>query len=248
MTELLLAALCLACGVAWTEFREWLPWIAKKIIAQAVAALPSLSRERMHEELAAELAVVPGRLSPLAFACSVWWGLWKTALLARAKSSASKYAVRLTDVVLGCILIVFAAPMLALTLLATALGSRTLGLRRTPCAGRNGEPFLLLRFHTRDPLTGQETTCGGFVRRSALEWLPVLFNVVRGDMSLVGPPPSGPRPPNCRLAGFKPGLAWFRSGSWEEVDDFGKSAFKTIQTYFRVLGEEITVALFRPRK
>ena len=248
MTELLLAAVCLACGVAWAELREWLPWLAKKVIAQAVAALPSSSRERMHEELAAELSIVPGKLSPLAFACSVWWGLWRTALLARAEASASRYAVRLTDIVLGCVLIVLVAPTLAVTLLATALGSRTLGLRRTPCAGRNGEPFLLLRFHTRDLLTGHETTSGRLVRRCALNWLPALFNVVRGDMSLVGPPPSGPRPPNCRLVGFKPGLAWFRSGSWEEVDDFGKSAFKTIRTYFRVLYGEISVTLFPPRK
>lgn len=248
MTELLLAAICLACGVAWAELREWLPWLAKRIIAQAVTALPPESQERMREELAAELAIVPGKLSPLVFACSVWWGLWRTALIARADAAVSQYALRLTDVVLGCVLIVWVAPMFALTLVATGLGSRTFGLRRTPCAGRNNEPFLLLRFHTRDPITGDETSCGRFVRRCALDWLPALFNVVRGEMSLVGPPLSGPRPPNCRLLAFKPGLAWFRTGSWEAVDDFGKSPFKSIRTYFQVLYSEVCATLFRPPK
>ena len=246
MTELLLAALCLACGIAWAELREWLPLLARKVIAQAVAALPRETQERMHEELAAEVAIIPGKLSPFVFACSVWWGFWRTALIARADTSASRYALRMTDVVLSSLLVVWVAPMLALTLFATAIGSGVLGLRRTPCVGRNNVPFILFRFHTRNPRTGAETLCGRYVRRYALDWLPALFNVVRGEMSLVGPPPSGPRPATCRLLGFKPGLAWFRTGSWEDIDEFGKSAFKTLQTYFRVLYAEVCGNLFRP--
>ena len=118
MTELLLAALCLACGIAWAELREWLPLLARKVIAQAVAALPRETQERMHEELAAEVAIIPGKLSPFVFACSVWWGFWRTALIARADTSASRYALRMTDVVLSSLLVVWGAPRLALPLFA----------------------------------------------------------------------------------------------------------------------------------
>jgi lipopolysaccharide/colanic/teichoic acid biosynthesis glycosyltransferase len=83
------------------------------------------------------------------------------------------------------------------------LGSPVLFRQRRP--GRRGEPFTILKFRTmRDAPTGttaavddpdriedrdRTTAIGAFLRRTSLDELPELWNVLRGDMSLVGPRP-----------------------------------------------------------
>lgn len=66
-------------------------------------------------------------------------------------------------------------------------------------AGCRGEPFRILKFRTLthepdDPThpSAHTTRIGGFLRRWALDELPQLWNVLRGDMSLVGPRPTLP--------------------------------------------------------
>jgi lipopolysaccharide/colanic/teichoic acid biosynthesis glycosyltransferase len=91
------------------------------------------------------------------------------------------------------------APVLLLIALAVrrSLGSPV--LFRQIRAGRNGEPFELLKFRTmtaaRDgagqllPDEQRLTRLGGWLRSTSLDELPELINVLRGDMSLVGPRP-----------------------------------------------------------
>ena len=123
-----------------------------------------------------------------------------------------RYAKRTADLLIAGTALVVLSPLIALTALAVRLRLGSPVLYRQQRIGRGGEAFAVLKFRTmahdrrgdepRHAWSGDDrrrthksdhdprhTDLGRFLRRTSLDELPQLWNVLRGDMSVVGPRP-----------------------------------------------------------
>lgn len=118
----------------------------------------------------------------------------------RGLSPAQAGLKRAFDLLVAGLLLVPAAPLIAVGWLVATVETRRSGIFRQSRIGRDGVPFEVMKLRTMRPVTGIDTvvtargdvriTRGGAVlRRFKLDELPQLVNVVRGQMSLVGPRP-----------------------------------------------------------
>jgi lipopolysaccharide/colanic/teichoic acid biosynthesis glycosyltransferase len=112
---------------------------------------------------------------------------------------------RTIDVLVAALALTLLSPLLASIAVGVKATSRGPVLFRQERIGRGGRPFRLYKFRSMiadAPSRGPQLTVrddprvtrfGRFLRRTKLDELPQLFNVLRGDMSLVGPRPEVPK-------------------------------------------------------
>ena len=135
------------------------------------------------------------------------------------RSSSYTMAKRALDLVGASVLLVALAPLFGLVALCVWLDDGRPLLFTQTRAGHRGHPFRIYKFRTltqepEDPTrpAAHTTRVGPFLRRWALDELPQLWNVLRGEMSLVGPRPTLPEqveqygPHERRRLQVRPGL------------------------------------------
>lgn len=108
---------------------------------------------------------------------------------------------RFFDIVLTVPAVIMLLPAFVLLIVIIRLGSRGPAIFTQQRAGRGGKAFTFYKFRTMrtdvdpygpSPKAGDDprlTRIGRFLRETSLDELPQLFNVLKGDMSLVGPRP-----------------------------------------------------------
>jgi lipopolysaccharide/colanic/teichoic acid biosynthesis glycosyltransferase len=133
----------------------------------------------------------------------------------RAVESKARFLAlkRVVDVIVSGLSVIALSPVLLITAVAIALTSKGPILFRQTRHGRDNAPFTLYKFRSmyvdRQDVSGiahtvehdpRVTNVGRFIRRWYIDELPQLFNVLKGDMSIVGP---RAQVMNMRAAGVK---------------------------------------------
>ena len=177
------------------------------------------------------------------------------------------------DILAGSLALIVFLPVMALCAAIIKLTSRGPLIYRQVRVGKDGEPFTMLKFRTMyadaEAATGAVWAADNdprvipacrWMRRSHVDELPQLINVVRGDMSLIGPRPERPEilaelekqyPDVRRRLGVRPGitgLAQIRNGYDTTVEAFREKLKADLEylerrnwlTEFRILAATVT--------
>lgn len=131
----------------------------------------------------------------------------------------------MTDLLISVPAIILLMPLFLLLGIAVAADSRGGIVYRQQRVGRHRKPFSIYKFRSMHPAQGETslsltvgdtdrriTRCGHWMRKYKLDELPQLFNVLKGEMSLVGPRPEVPEyvnlytPEQLRVLSIKPGI------------------------------------------
>lgn len=118
---------------------------------------------------------------------------------------ANKFVKRLFDIIGSLISIIVFSPVMILTAVITKITSPGPIIFKQERIGLNRKSFVMYKFRSMKVQKGEEekgqwttendprkTRFGNFIRKTSIDELPQLFNVLKGDMSLVGPRPERP--------------------------------------------------------
>jgi lipopolysaccharide/colanic/teichoic acid biosynthesis glycosyltransferase len=188
--------------------------------------------------------------------------------------------LRVLDRVLAVVGLVVTSPLMALCALAVRLSGSRGVLYRGARVGQGGAIFTMVKFRTLKPeaetrigpfygeeltrmTASEQTRVGRVLRASKLDELPQLWNVLRGEMSIVGPRPIRPLffeelateiPAYWQRLVVPPGITGFaqlrltREMTWAEklAHDFEYIADRSLRLYFEVVAETVWLVLSRP--
>lgn len=156
------------------EIKDWTPWVIKRLVNFAVRKLADEQQGRYEEEWLSHINEIPGEIGKLVAALGFYFA-------AQKMSSRIGVRKRALDVLLSLSFILFEFPLiLMITTVIKARDGGPIFIREK--RRWNNQTFSLLKFRTMSD-DGQCTNLGQFLRRSRLDEIPILFNILRGDLS-----------------------------------------------------------------
>lgn len=166
---------------------------------------------------------------------------------------------RIFDTVAALAALVVLSPALLLIAIAVKITSPGPILHRAQRTGRDGVPFELLKFRSMVVSSGgpaitragdsRVTPLGRILRGSKLDELPQLVNVLRGDMSLVGPRPEDPRytalydAAQRRILSYRPGITSAASLQYRDEESMIEGDDWEEQYVQRIMPEKLRIDL-----
>jgi lipopolysaccharide/colanic/teichoic acid biosynthesis glycosyltransferase len=242
LTKFLLAVLTLGVlPMVQQELYGWCFSLAEWLLQRAARSFPKGIRERYEAEWLGDLDMLRGRNL-----YALYWAIrtvMHRSDLRRAVHSRAVFeqaATRAVDLTVATLALVLLAPLFATIALVIKLTSGGPVFHREERVGLRGRYFTALTYRTTvdvdadrvldllhqrseiaEPLSERlfklrSTSIGRFLRDNGLDSLPLFLNVLKGEMSLVGPKAPLPHEPNHHLEG-RPGivdrLPWKQRGS-----------------------------------
>ncbi len=193
------------------KIEDMLDWDALPYVNRIVVTLPSMAAARK-KEFIEQVRLVPNSIAFLVDEFEnlnhVQQRLSEIAQVSmrdvtgKPKSGRHTAVKRMTDIVLSTVALTFGAPILGLIALAIKLDSPGPAFFKQKRHGFNNRVFSVYKFRSmkvemEDKLAAQQVTAGDnrvtklgrFIRKTSIDELPQLLNVLKGEMSLVGPRP-----------------------------------------------------------
>lgn len=163
-----------------------------------------------------------------------------------------KYLKRPIDIFVSIAVFIFAIPIIAVVVLLIKIFDRGPVIFSQKRVGLHGVTFVLFKFRTMPVNTGDIASdklgkvkigrIGKFLRRSNLDELPQLMNIILGDMSIIGPRPQLPSQTDLYELREKSGVFEMRPGltGWAQVNSFdGMDIYQKVEFdhyYIRKMG------------
>ena len=156
---------------------------------------------------------------------------------------------RIFDIFFATLGLVILSPLLILVYVAIVLESRGGGFYRQERTGRYGKPFRLIKFrsmyvnadkHGLITVGGHDnriTRVGYYIRKYKIDELPQLINVVKGDMSIVGPRPEVKKytdlytEEQCKILDIRPGITDYASIKYVDENEILGTSDNPERTY-----------------
>lgn len=133
-------------------------------------------------------------------------------------------AKRFFDIFFSFWMLIFTSGIIFLAWIFVSIDTKSNGFFLQKRVGQNGKLFTIFKLKTIHPNSGKSSNLGNFLRKSKLDELPQLLNVLFGDMSIVGPRPDIPgyydllEGKNRKILELKPGITSIASIKYRDED------------------------------